>query len=311
MLHDNKINNIKYSFILPIINPPESLHEALNAIANQSYKNIELIVIDDSKFSNKEIINKFRDKIPEIKYFNRDKSDGLDGAFNYGIVNSSGDVIIMFTDDNIPEPNFVIKINDHYNKGFECVIVRSYVVNKFIIFACYQSLYENKNYADKNYKPHWSEGFSAKKETLIDVGMYSNAGVLGGNDNILSAKIEKKYKVIRDFSIRMNHKAPENFNDFFNQQMQRGIAGPQHELYYLKKSKLFVSIKYFVKLLKFFLIFISQIFIIIESLILIKYSEKISFKNFLKIYFCTNLKKMINTYGEVLTILKHYSEKRS
>ena len=43
----------------------------------------------------------------------------------------------------------------------------------------------------KNYKPKWSEGFSAKKKCLVEVGLYPNIGIDGGNDNLLSESLEK------------------------------------------------------------------------------------------------------------------------
>ena len=97
----------------------------------------------------------------------------------------------MATDDNLPEINFLDKLNKIYNEGYDFVIGRSKVSNFNNFFALYQSSYENYNYSLKNYKPKWSEGFSVKKECIENVGMYANIGIDGGNDNMLSEKLEK------------------------------------------------------------------------------------------------------------------------
>ena len=306
MMSGYKEKNVIYSFILPIFNPANTLIQALEALSNQKYKNIELIVVDDSNKSNEELINQFQTKIKIIKYLKRTNSDGLDGAFNYGIKNANGDVIVMFTDDNIPDENFLLNIDKHYKNGSDCVIVRSKVINKFSLFGIYQSLYENKNYSKKKFKPHWSEGFSVKKKVLISVGAYENVGVHGGNDNILSQKIENQFKVVRDFTIKMYHYAPSSLNEFYNQQIQRGSAGPQHDLLFLKRGKPIIILKYILKFIKFSIIIFSQIFVFIQSLNLIRFSEKINLGNFFKIYLCLNLKKIINTYAEITTIIKFF-----
>ena len=137
--------------------------------------------------------------------------------------------------------------NKIYNEGFDFVIGRSKVLNSDSIFALYQSCYENHNYNKKNFKPKWSEGFSVKKKCIEDVGLYEDIGINGGNDNMLSEKLERKYKVKRDFNLIMHHRAPDNFKELFDQQIQRGSAGPQFDLLFLKKSKIFIFSKYLTK----------------------------------------------------------------
>ena len=60
-----------------------------------------------------------------------------------------------------------------------------------IIFLLYIKAHMKYNYSLKNYKLKWSEGFSVKKECIENVGMYANIGIDGGNDNMLSEKLEK------------------------------------------------------------------------------------------------------------------------
>ena len=69
----------------------------------------------------------------------------------------------MATDDNLPEINFLDKLNKIYNEGYDFVIGRSKVSNFNNFFALYQSSYENYNYSLKNYKPKWSKAFLLKK----------------------------------------------------------------------------------------------------------------------------------------------------
>ena len=57
-------NNTKASVLIANYNNEKYIEECLNSILNQTYKNIEIIVIDDDSSDNSsKIINKFKDKI--------------------------------------------------------------------------------------------------------------------------------------------------------------------------------------------------------------------------------------------------------
>ena len=157
------LTNYKYSFVLPFYNPRNSLITALKRYKDLSYDNFEIILVDDSDYNSFEKLKLDKLNIKKLKYFHRKKKDGLDAAFNYGIMQSTGDIVVMATDDNLPQKNFLNLLNDIYNDGYDFVIGRSKVVNPENLFATYQSSYENYNYNRNDYKPMWSEGFSAKK----------------------------------------------------------------------------------------------------------------------------------------------------
>ena len=294
----------KYSFVLPIYNPEKSLITALKCYSKLKYKNFEIIIVDDS---NENIFDKMKLNSLNLKnltYFHRNKTDGLDSAFNFGIKKSNGDIIVIATDDNMPEEKFLDKLNLIYNQGYDVVIGRSKVNNSSNLFALYQSSYENFFYNKKNYKPKWSEGFSAKKKCLISIGMYPNVGIDGGNDNLLSDRLEKKYKVKRDFKLIMHHRAPNTLSEFFKQQIQRGSAGPQFDLKYFKYSKFYILTKY---LLKFFItIFnlITQIYYLYLTFLYFRYSKNKNISFFLKILLSINMKWLFHSFGEIKIIKK-------
>ena len=297
------IVSYKYSFVLPIYNPGKSLIKTLKYYEHLSYKNFEVILIDDSEQNTFEQMNLGKLKIENLRYLHR-KKDGLDAAFNFGIRASSGDIIIMATDDNLPEINFLDKLNKIYNEGYDFVIGRSKVSNFNNFFALYQSSYENYNYSLKNYKPKWSEGFSVKKECIENVGMYANIGIDGGNDNMLSEKLEKKFRVKRDFNLVMHHRAPESLKEFYLQQIQRGSAGPQFDFMFHKKSKSYILIKYILKTSVLFLNLLTQInFIFVTA----KYFRNIEIKNFINFFnllLAINIKNLFHTFGEIKAIKK-------
>jgi len=206
--------------------------------------------------------------------------------------------------NNYKKSIIIMGISEYYNNGIDVVIARSKVINYKDISAIYQSCYENFNYNNKNYKPKWSEGFSARKDCLISVGLYPNLGVDGGNDNLLSEKLEKKFKVKRDFNIIMHHRAPDNIKEFFNQQIQRGSAGPQFDLLYYKKRKEIVIFKYLIKMNILIFNFITQLFFLFKSLTFFYHAENKRFYTFFKIWLSLNLRYIFHTLGEIKVLLK-------
>ena len=73
------------SIIVPVYNVQEYLNKCLNSIVAQTYRNKEIIVIDDgSTDKSGEIAKKFAKKYSEVKVY-RKKNGGLSSARNYGI----------------------------------------------------------------------------------------------------------------------------------------------------------------------------------------------------------------------------------
>lgn len=61
---------------MPVYNGAKYLHESIQSILNQTYKNFELIIIDDGSTDNSiEIINSFIDK--RIKVLRNSENKGL------------------------------------------------------------------------------------------------------------------------------------------------------------------------------------------------------------------------------------------
>ena len=77
------------------------IDRSVNSIQNQTYKDIEIIIVDDNDFnSNYSIILKKYCKEKNIKYCSQNKNMGACSARNYGILNSSGDYIAFLDDDD-------------------------------------------------------------------------------------------------------------------------------------------------------------------------------------------------------------------
>ena len=95
----------KISVIIPVYNVESHIENSLLSALNQTYKNVEYVIIDDCGTDNsigvvERIKGQFSDK--EIKIIHHTNNQGVSVARNTGIENCSGDyVYIMDSDDTI------------------------------------------------------------------------------------------------------------------------------------------------------------------------------------------------------------------
>ncbi|MFT6735282.1 MAG: glycosyltransferase involved in cell wall biosynthesis [Polaribacter sp.] len=89
----------KISVVMPVYNVEKYIRTAIVSVLNQSYKNFELIIVDDgSTDSSKSIYSQFADpKIKIIKQVNR----GLAGARNTGIRAATGEYVAFLDSDDV------------------------------------------------------------------------------------------------------------------------------------------------------------------------------------------------------------------
>jgi hypothetical protein len=92
----------KVSVIIPTYNRTRYLSKAIDSVLSQTYKDYEIIVVDDGSTDNtKEVLQKYMGK---IKYLYQENK-GIAAARNFGIRNSTGDFIGFLDNDDQWLPN--------------------------------------------------------------------------------------------------------------------------------------------------------------------------------------------------------------
>ena len=134
---------IKYSFIVPVYNTEKYLKKCLDSLINQTYKNFEIIVVNDgSTDKSSNIISKYQKKYKNIIVIDKE-NEGLSMARNRGVQKSSGKYIIFVDSDDYvsnklleevdkkindsdilrfqiaTEDEDYTKINEYHEEGFE------------------------------------------------------------------------------------------------------------------------------------------------------------------------------------------------
>ena len=111
--------NYKFSIIIPNYNNAKWLDKCLNSVLNQTYKNYEVIFIDDMSEDNSlEVVNKyylkFVDTCKGIEVIKVPYKKYNGGTRNVGIIKATGDYIICIdSDDWLKSENTLQEINDN------------------------------------------------------------------------------------------------------------------------------------------------------------------------------------------------------
>ena len=109
------------SFIIPVYNGEKYIREALESVLNQTYRNLEVIIINDgSKDSSLEVLQSYDDS--RIKLYSRENK-GLAATLNEGIQLAKGEFIARQDQDDISSPERVEKQLDFLNRNPEVGMV--------------------------------------------------------------------------------------------------------------------------------------------------------------------------------------------
>lgn len=116
---DNRKQNPKVSIVVPIYNVSAYIERCLSSIINQTYGNIECILVDDvtpddSIEKCEKILEAYQGPI-DFKITHHSKNRGLSAARNTGTEIASGDYIYYLdSDDEIPEGSIQLLVNEVY-----------------------------------------------------------------------------------------------------------------------------------------------------------------------------------------------------
>lgn len=114
----NTKNQKKVTIIVPIYNAEKTLEKCITSILNQTYDNLEIILINDGSNDNSEqIIKKYKDK--RIVYI-KNKNKGVSATRNEGIEISTGEFILFVDSDDYLDDSMVQKLMEHKNQFVIC-----------------------------------------------------------------------------------------------------------------------------------------------------------------------------------------------
>jgi len=130
------------SVIIPAYNSKDTITNCIDSVINQTYKNIEIIVIDDGSTDDTyNIINEKYKNTKNLTIYCK-KNGGVSSARNYGIKKSKGKWIVFVDADDTIDKNLISKLTDMID-------------NNTLVGATLRKIYANK-LITLNYKAEYS-----------------------------------------------------------------------------------------------------------------------------------------------------------
>lgn len=187
------------SIVIPIYNSEKFLEECILSVLNQTYKNIELILVDDGSTDNSSLIcKKYLEKDLRVKYI-KNINSGVSVARNIGIENSEGKYICFVDSDDIIEKNYVEVL---YN-----IILEKKVD---VVYCNYKLIYEKKIVQKESRIKAGKYSFYGVEKDIIDDGTIT--GILFGSVCTALYTLD----LIKTIGVRFDLKIKKNEDGIFN-----------------------------------------------------------------------------------------------
>tara|TARA_X000000368_G_C23055472_1_gene723640 strand:- start:3690 stop:4403 length:714 start_codon:yes stop_codon:yes gene_type:complete len=183
------------SVIMSSFNSINTIEEAIESIMNQTYKNLELLIMDDcSEDGSFEKIDYYKNKYKNIKVFRNKKNLGLTKSLNLLIKNSSGEYIARQDADDLSFKKRIeeqVKEMNKYNLDFSTT--RALVKNTGKIIPGI-SYFLPSEIISKFKNPFIHGTLMVKTSSIIKVGSYNENFYYAQDYKLIADMLDKNYR---------------------------------------------------------------------------------------------------------------------
>lgn len=249
---------MKISIITVVYNNEVTIRQAIESVLNQSYPNIEYIIIDgNSKDNTVSIIEEYKNR---LGCFITEPDKGLYDAMNKGIQAATGDVIgILNSDDLYQDLDVIMDVMHQFNNDAkldilygDLVYVKSDDTNK-IVRNWKSKGYYNRFFENANVPPHPS--LFVKSKVYNEAGLFDLDYKIAADYEFM-LRIFKKYmfnsKYLNRLIVRMRLGGASNasFSNIIKQNIEVLNAWKKNNLkppFYLMILRVFKKLVQFIK----------------------------------------------------------------
>lgn len=245
------------SVIVPVYNVSKYLPKCLNSILNQSYTNLEVIVINDGSTDDSgAICEEFQGKDSRIKVIHK-KNGGLSSARNAGLEVASGEFVGFIDSDDWIERDFFALLHEGITKNnsdiavvqflkirnFEKIEVQTSSFNEWTVFSresAMKAMFDKSigySAVNKLYRKHLFDGIRYPEGFLMeDKG--TTYKLIHRSDKVAVNMSTKYHYYLRDNSIMRSQFSERSFDSFlFHEEMIAFIDMKYPELSTLVREK--------------------------------------------------------------------------
>jgi len=199
---------VKVSIITITYNSEATLKDTIESVVNQSYGDIEYIIVDGKSTDNSlSIIQSYKDKISKVI---SEKDQGLYDALNKGIALATGDLIGIIHSDDFYTNKFVIEkiVKSIEENNSDAVYADLYYVDKVDTNKIFRK-WKSGNYKDGQFLNGWMPPhptFFVKRSCYEKFGSF-NLSFVSAADYELMLRFIHKHKInlfyLPEFIVKM------------------------------------------------------------------------------------------------------------
>ena len=259
------------SIIIPVYKVENYLNQCLDSVINQTFKNLEIICINDGSPDNSlKIIEQYRRKDKRIRVINQ-KNEGLAGARNTGINNANGEFVFFLDSDDwlpldaieklygkmkdenadiviggrctITLKNNYLFLPNNYNKNlnFEEYIIKSFKDESFRP-AAWGKLYKTK--IIKRYSLYFPKGLLYEDLLFVMKYLYYSNKIVILEESIYNYRYDRKDSIVNTLSIKDIDclKTVEILDKFFKENEMERILKEEYYKKYIMEWIIYATI---------------------------------------------------------------------
>jgi glycosyltransferase involved in cell wall biosynthesis len=180
MKNKNKNNRPLVSVVIPVYNGASYLEEAVDSVFKSTYKNYEILLINDgSKDTSKELCRSLEKKYKKVRFHSFAKNRGLGRVLNYALKYAKGKYICRINQDDTMSPDRIQRQVEFMTSHPEVTLLGSWLmvkdengdrrINKFL---------QNDKDIKKTWlklSPVWDAAVMYSRKTALKVGGYDQS----------------------------------------------------------------------------------------------------------------------------------------
>lgn len=244
---------MKVSIITVTYNSESSIRDTLESVANQTYNDIEHIIVDGlSNDKTLEIVREY----PHVARIISEPDKGIYDAINKGIQLAQGEVVGILNSDDFFSSKFVItKIAASFDEKTDAIIGDIAFVSPSDVTTTIR-YYSSKNWKPRLFRwgfmpPHPS--FYLRKENYDNFGLYKNTYKIAADYELLIRmlyinKLNYKYINLQTVTMRTGGVSTKNFMSRYTLNKEIIKACSENGIY---TNMIILGFKYFIKVFEF------------------------------------------------------------
>ena len=191
-MNNYKLESPIVTVLMPSFNEPlRFISKTIESVLNQTYRNFEFIIVDDSTDPiTINCIDEYAKNDSRIKVVRKSNKKGVSGARNIGIKEAKGEFIMNIDADDVCYPDRI----ENQLKGFISDDIQAVGGNLIVIDE-----FDNITYTPKPLSPSWSDIRKHLNEGIVD--MYQPASMIRKSALLNVGCYEELFNCSEDFDL--------------------------------------------------------------------------------------------------------------